>query len=151
MNNWKWEIFSHFPHLGGPILNLLVWMVLRLHLHDPETVTEDPTIDCPFFDKTMVDIYVFELPLFIILFFNTFFLIWIMVVSPLYKLPFIVSTTAVFYYLDKHWGNITHYYWIIARNEKENRNKKSSFANNFLWEYILLIVLVMRQLPMQLI
>jgi len=74
--------YKHFIMIGcgGPILNLLIWMVLRLHLHDPETLMEDPTIDCPFFEKTTVDIYLCELPLFVILFFNTFFLIWIMVI-----------------------------------------------------------------------
>ena len=62
------------------MLNLLVWVALRLYMHDPAS-PDGQLVNCPFFAKTSVDFYLCELPLFAILFFNTFFLIWIMVVS----------------------------------------------------------------------
>ena len=68
---------------GGPVLNLLVWVGLRLYMHEPDV---EVLINCPFFEKTTVDSYVFEIPLFAILFSNTFFLIWIMVVRKLLTL-----------------------------------------------------------------
>lgn len=67
------------------MLNLLVWVALRLYTHDPGP-EDEVLVNCPFFEKTNVDIYVGEIPLFAILFFNTFFLIWIMVVRKLLTL-----------------------------------------------------------------
>ena len=68
---------------GGPVLTLLLWVGLRLYMHEPDV---EVLINCPFFEKTTVDSYVFEIPLFAILFSNTFFLIWIMVVRKLLTL-----------------------------------------------------------------
>ena len=67
------------------MLNLLVWVALRLYMHDPAS-PDGQLVNCPFFAKTSVDFYLCELPLFAILFFNTFFLIWIMVVRKLLSL-----------------------------------------------------------------
>ena len=67
------------------MLNLLVWVALRLYMHDPAS-PDGQLVNCPFFAKTSVDFYLCELPLFAILFFNTFFLIWIMVVRKLLTL-----------------------------------------------------------------
>ena len=64
---------------GGPVLNLLLWVALRLHFHDP-LQSEQPSLDCPFFEKSTLDVYILQIPLCTILFCNTFFLIWIMVV-----------------------------------------------------------------------
>jgi len=73
--------YKHFIMIGcgGPVLNLMIWVALRLYMHDPGP-EEEVLINCPFFEKTNVDSYVFEIPLFAILFSNTFFLIWIMVI-----------------------------------------------------------------------
>ena len=59
---------------------MLVWVVLRLCYH---TNNRSNIImkSCPFFDKTELD-YVYEVPSCIILMCNTFFLIWIIMVSP---------------------------------------------------------------------
>ena len=58
---------------------MLVWVVLRLCYH---TNNKSNIImkSCPFFDKTELD-YVYEVPSCIILICNSFFLIWIIMVS----------------------------------------------------------------------
>ena len=83
--NDKSGLQKNYYLAGGPVLNLLIWVALRLYMHDPGP-EEEVLINCPFFEKTNVDSYVFEIPLFAILFSNTFFLIWIMVVRKLLTL-----------------------------------------------------------------
>ena len=66
---------------GGPILNLAIWVCARLHQHQPDPdIEEDFLLNCPFFQNSSADV-IFEIPIFAILFVNTFFLIWIMVVG----------------------------------------------------------------------
>ena len=109
-------------------MNLLIWMVLRLHLHDPETLMEDPTIDCPFFEKTTVDIYLCELPLFVILFFNTFFLIWIMVVSKLYQLLAFIITKIVSWYIMINTMVILHTTSVLQKETRLPASRSSSIG-----------------------
>ena len=70
---------------GGPVVNLLLWLALRLHFHDPHQY-DHLGLDCPFFEKSQLDVYILQIPLCTILFCNTFFLIWIMVVRKLLSL-----------------------------------------------------------------
>ena len=58
---------------------MLVWVVLRLcyHRNNESNIIMK---SCPFFEKTELD-YVYEVPSCIILICNTFFLIWIIMVS----------------------------------------------------------------------
>ena len=75
------------PHLyfnaGVPAINMLVWIVLRLLLHDGND-TKVLMRKCPFFDKTVID-YIYEIPACIILICNLFFLFWIIMVCHLGK------------------------------------------------------------------
>jgi len=68
---------------GGPLMNITVWIFLRLHFYSPNNA-DDIIKDCPFFEATEVDLFVCEIPILFILILNTFFLIWIMVVSSQY-------------------------------------------------------------------
>lgn len=75
--------YKHFIMIGcgGPILNLAIWVAARLYMHDPDPDNPDDLLsNCPFFQQSKIDVYIFEIPLFAILLFNTFFLIWIMVI-----------------------------------------------------------------------
>ena len=65
--------------LGGPVINMGVWIVLRVITYDPSTA-HDVIKNCPFFETNRVDFYVCEVPILFILICNTFFLISIMVV-----------------------------------------------------------------------
>ena len=58
---------------------MFVWAVLRLVYHTNKTSSISMR-SCPFFEKTDLD-YVYEVPSCIILVCNTFFLLWIIVVS----------------------------------------------------------------------
>jgi len=73
--------FAHFLLFGcgGPVLNIGVWIALRIIYYDPSN-TEDVIENCPFFETNGVDFYVCEIPILLILICNTFFLIWIMVI-----------------------------------------------------------------------
>ena len=72
--------FNCFLLLGGPVLNLAIWVGLRILTYDPNR-SKDIIKDCPFFEKNEVDFYICEIPIFCILVCNSFFLIWIMVVN----------------------------------------------------------------------
>ena len=61
------------------MLNMGVWIVLRVITYDPSTA-QDVIKNCPFFETNGVDFYVCEVPILFILICNTFFLISIMVV-----------------------------------------------------------------------
>ena len=66
---------------GGPILNILVWVSLRLHDHNKgfkrlEEIEE--ASECLFMEETQVDRWVMQAPMLVILAFNTIFLFWIM-------------------------------------------------------------------------
>jgi hypothetical protein len=98
----KYKHFLIFG-LGGPILNTLIWFATRIADHGDhgdhgdhrdQTGTEEDwqveqqweglvpgEVGCPFAKRKMVDRWVMELPILIILFFNTFFLVWIIFVS----------------------------------------------------------------------
>jgi len=84
--------FKHFMvfGLGGPILNTLVWFFLRLHDQgklggDTEEVLtkwENGTKSflCLFVEDRKVDVFVMQVPMLVILVFNTFFLIWVILI-----------------------------------------------------------------------
>ena len=61
-------------------MNITIWIFLRIHFYEPNNA-DDIIKDCPFFEVTQVDFFACEIPIFFILILNTFFLIWIMVVS----------------------------------------------------------------------
>ena len=84
---WLWYVFfviTILPFLtyftGGPLVNITIWIFLRIHFYKPNNAN-DIIKDCPFFEVTQVDFFACEIPIFFILIINTFFLIWIMVVS----------------------------------------------------------------------
>ena len=85
---------------GTPVLNICVWAVLRCQTHSPDLAaglnltsvdpdTEEAEVlamhqiyECPFFAEIQqIDHIVYNLPVFILLTCNVFFLIWIMIVS----------------------------------------------------------------------
>ena len=70
-----------FLLLVGPVLNMAIWIVLRMATYDPSIT--DVIKNCAFFETNNVDFYVCEVPILFILICNTFFLIWIMVVRNL--------------------------------------------------------------------
>ena len=65
---------------GGPIMNIAIWIWLRIFTYDSMN-NEDVIKDCPFFETNGVDFFTCEVPIPFILICNIFFLIWIMVVS----------------------------------------------------------------------
>ena len=81
--------YKHFLVLGwgGPILNTLVWFSLRLYDHrypawsDQEELEDrdkdEDEIECLFMKEKPLDRWVMHVPMLVILFWNTFFLIWI--------------------------------------------------------------------------
>jgi len=73
--------YAHFLVVGwgGPVINMGVWIVLRVITYDPSTA-HDVIKNCPFFETNRVDFYVCEVPILFILICNTFFLISIMVI-----------------------------------------------------------------------
>ena len=68
--------------IGLSFLNTLLWVILRLSLSDEKSAL--PSSTCPFFEKSNLD-SVHEIPSFLILVFNTFFLVWIMAVRAFVK------------------------------------------------------------------
>jgi hypothetical protein len=81
----KYKHFLMFG-LGGPILNTLIWFATRIADHKAPTAMfqwedEVDEVGCMFTERKMVDRWVMEVPILIILFFNTFFLVWIIFVS----------------------------------------------------------------------
>ena len=94
---------------GTPVLNICVWAVLRCHTHSPDLAaglnltsvdpdTEEAEVlamhqiyECPFFAEIQqIDHIVYNLPVFILLTCNVFFLIWIMIVSTYIYIKFII-------------------------------------------------------------
>ena len=94
------QIFSHIKSTSGtPLLDIFVWAVLRCHTHrsglaaseglttsDPEdgevVVDMHQIYECPFFAEIQkIDHIVYNIPVFVLLSCNVFFLIWIMTVS----------------------------------------------------------------------
>jgi hypothetical protein len=65
---------------GGPVLNMAIWICLRILTYD-QNLQDDLIKGCPFIEKNEVDFFVCEVPIFLILLCNTFFLIWIMMAS----------------------------------------------------------------------
>ena len=78
-------------------MNICVWAVLRYHTHyhahpgagaeqEAAAVSEEERMainlisDCPFFVEDAIDHFVYNLPVFILLACNVFFLVWIMIV-----------------------------------------------------------------------
>ena len=80
----KYKHFLLFG-LGVPILNTLLWFALRLHGQGAEPAREEggeeEFHECIFMSEKQVDVWVMQVPMLIILVFNTFFLIWIISVS----------------------------------------------------------------------
>ena len=56
---------------------MLVWVGFRISNHDPK----QSSVNCPFFERTPIDFYFFEIPTIFLLICNIFFLLWITVVS----------------------------------------------------------------------
>ena len=73
-------VLKYFFLTGGPVINMAIWIGLRIIAYDPSTA-DDVIKNCPFFETNGVDFYVCEVPILFFLICNTFFLIWIMVVS----------------------------------------------------------------------
>ena len=82
--------------LGAPLLNMGVWVLLKYKSHhqlDIMEPVEDTSeeekkmalyykiINCPFFEDNEIDFFVYNIPVFLHLTCNTFFLVWIMLVS----------------------------------------------------------------------
>jgi len=69
--------FKHFLQfgVGGPIVNTLLWLLLRLYEHNYDQCDQKK---CMFMDETPIDLWLMQVPMLVILFWNTFFLIWIM-------------------------------------------------------------------------
>ena len=81
---------------GTPLVNICVWAVLRYHTHyhahpgvgaeQEAAVSEEERMainlisNCPFFVEDAIDHFVYNLPVFILLACNVFFLVWIMIV-----------------------------------------------------------------------
>ena len=81
---------------GTPLVNICVWAVLRYHTHyhahpgpaaeQEAAVSEEERMainlisNCPFFVEDAIDHFVYNLPVFILLACNIFFLVWIMIV-----------------------------------------------------------------------
>ena len=85
---------------GTPLLDICVWAVLRCQTHSPglaaaegltspDTYPEEGEVgdmhqiyECPFFAEIQkIDHIVYNIPVFVLLTCNVFFLIWIMIVS----------------------------------------------------------------------
>ena len=73
-------IIKNFFLTGCPVINMAIWILLRILLYDPSN-SNDFIRNCPFFETNGVDFFVCEVPIIFILICNTFFLIWTMVVS----------------------------------------------------------------------
>ena len=81
--------------LGAPLLNMGVWVLLKYKSHhqldpmEPEEETSEEEkmalyykiINCPFFEDNEIDFFVYNIPVFLLLTCNTFFLVCIMLVS----------------------------------------------------------------------
>jgi hypothetical protein len=105
-------VSSEYKHFlvfgwGGPMLNTLLWFILRIQDYRPtdlplwegeregqdgEQEDQGMGIQCLVMEKKPLDRWVMEFPMIIILFFNTFFLIWIMWVrfSRAKNIPFLI-------------------------------------------------------------
>ena len=71
----KYKHFLLFG-LGVPVLNTLLWFALRLHY-----ATDTSKQQCAFTKDMQVDFWTIQCPMLVILFWNTFFLVWIIMVS----------------------------------------------------------------------
>eukprot|EP00090_Calanus_glacialis_P008808 TRINITY_DN17144_c0_g1_i1.p1 TRINITY_DN17144_c0_g1~~TRINITY_DN17144_c0_g1_i1.p1 ORF type:complete len:483 (-),score=95.59 TRINITY_DN17144_c0_g1_i1:231-1679(-) len=89
--------YKHFTIFGWgtPLLNMAAWVLLKHQSHhqlDSVGAEEDQSeqekkmvlyykiINCPFFEDNEIDFFVYNIPVFLLLTCNTFFLVWIMLI-----------------------------------------------------------------------
>ena len=127
---WVISFYKWFYSLGGPLINMAIWVGLRILTYDSNG-NEDIIKNCPFIETNEVDFIVFEIPIFFILICNTFFLIWIMVVcikpeSTFCQIAFFRLSLAS--YVKKQL-------WIMTRNTGKQQRWKTTGLLYFLLFY----------------
>jgi len=89
--------YRHFTIIGwgSPLVNIFIWAFIRYFTHavpdpsdnsdvdashNPEKLVILQIYECPFFAENDIDLLLYNVPVFILLSCNTFFLIWIMII-----------------------------------------------------------------------
>ena len=119
------SFINYFYFTGVPVINIAIRIGLRVYTYHPRS-NDDVIKNCPFFETNGVDFYICEVPILFILICNTFFLIWIMVVSTLER-----YFCSIFYFqilVSKLWERRLP--WTRIRNTgKQQRCEISSFQS----------------------